>query len=120
MDKIFIGTDLVDIKRISSIISNKGEIFVNRIYTKSEQLYCNSGSNPNIHYAGRFAAKEAVKKALLSSGILDPIPLLSIEILRKDSGEPYVKTKLKDGWKCKVSISHTDTHALAFSIYNFG
>ena len=119
MDKIFIGTDIVDINRISSIIKKKGNNFLNRIFTESERSYCDSNINPNIHYAGRFAAKEAVKKALLSSGILDPRPLISIEIARKRNGEPIVNTKLKQGWNCKVSISHTSDFAIAFSIYCF-
>tara|TARA_B100001250_G_scaffold398550_1_gene406912 strand:+ start:564 stop:926 length:363 start_codon:yes stop_codon:yes gene_type:complete len=119
MDKFFIGTDIVDINRISLIIKKSGNNFLNRIFTESERLYCDSNINPNIHYAGRFAAKEAVKKALLSSGSVDSISLISIEINRKRNGEPIVNTKLKKGWNCKVSISHTPNFAIAFSIYCF-
>ena len=68
MGEIFIGTDIVEVNRVHSSIKNYGKSFLNRIFTKSEQVYCNSCSNPSIHFAGRFAAKEAVKKALMTSG----------------------------------------------------
>tara|TARA_Y100001970_G_C13897624_1_gene681930 strand:- start:384 stop:746 length:363 start_codon:yes stop_codon:yes gene_type:complete len=120
MDKVFIGTDIVEIRRIDAILNKNSIRFLNRIYTKNEQSYCNSNANPSMHFAGRFAAKEAVKKALLSSGFLESIPLISIEISREINGEPIVNTKLRDGWRCKVSISHTKDYAVAFSIYHLG
>ena len=64
MADIFIGTDLVEVVRIRSAIKKTGDRFLNRIYTKTEQDYCKSKANPEIHYAGRFAAKEALSKAL--------------------------------------------------------
>ena len=113
----FIGIDLVEIKRINSIIDKSGDTFLDRIFTRTEQDYCNSNSNPNMHYAGRFAAKEAAKKALMSSGIKESISLKSIEIDRKKNGEPIINTIFKYGWILKVSISHTDDYATAFVIY---
>ena len=113
----FIGIDLVEIKRINSIIEKNGDNFLNRVYTKTEQKYCNSNANPSIHYAGRFAAKEAVKKAIMSSGIKKIIPLKLIEIDRKKNGEPFISRVFNDGWLLKVSISHTDDYATAFAIY---
>ena len=113
----FIGIDLVEIKRINSIIDKSGDTFLDRIYTETEQEYCNSNSDPSIHYAGRFAAKEAAKKALMSSGIKESISLKSIEIDRKKNGEPIINTIFKYGWILKVSISHTDDYATAFVIY---
>ena len=113
----FIGIDLVKVKRINSIIERNGNTFLNRIFTITEQDYCNSNSNPSIHYAGRFAAKEAAKKALMSSGIKESISLKSIEIERKKNGEPIINTIFKYGWILKVSISHTDDYATAFVIY---
>ena len=80
MVDIFIGTDLVEVTRIRSAIQKTGDRFLNRIYTKTEQDYCQSKANPEIHYAGRFAAKEAVMKALKSSGINAPISFDSIDI----------------------------------------
>ena len=51
-----------------------------------EQNYCDSKSSPSIHYAGRFAAKESIIKAVKSSGYKNPIPFKDIEILPSDSG----------------------------------
>ena len=61
---IFLGNDLVEVSRILSSIDKIGQKFIDRIYTKHEQEYCNSKSKPEIHYAGRFAAKEAIIKAV--------------------------------------------------------
>ena len=77
---LFIGTDLVEVSRIQSAIKESSERFLNRIYTPGEQKYCQSKASPEIHYAGRFAAKEAVMKALKSSGLYDPIAFSAIEI----------------------------------------
>tara|TARA_Y100001954_G_scaffold234932_1_gene291494 strand:- start:550 stop:804 length:255 start_codon:yes stop_codon:yes gene_type:complete len=79
---IFLGNDLVEVSRILSSINKVGQKFIDRIYTMHEQDYCNSKSKPEIHYAGRFAAKEAVMKALKSSGFKQPTPFNSIEIRR--------------------------------------
>ena len=65
MSEIFIGTDIIEVIRINDSIKNYGKRFLNRIFTESEQRYCNSCSQPSIHFAGRFAAKEAVKKAFI-------------------------------------------------------
>ena len=113
---IFIGTDIVEVLRIDSSISTSGKRFLDRIYTVLEQKYCDSKSNPAIHYAGRFAAKEAVMKALKSSGYNKPIPFTSIDVRSKDNGEPIIVLDFDHSGKCKVSISHTDTHAIASAI----
>lgn len=117
MTDFFIGTDLVDVARIRSAINETGDRFLNRIYTKTEQDYCQSKANPEIHFSGRFAAKEAVMKALKSSGMNDPIPFSSIEIRSADNGEPVVILEIKHQGHCRVSISHTESHAIAFAIY---
>ena len=114
---IFIGTDIVEVSRIDSSINTSGKRFLNRIYTDTEQKYCDSKSNPSIHYAGRFAAKEAVMKALKSSGHYKPIPFTSIDVHSKNNGEPVVILSSDYKGKCRVSISHTDTFAIASAIF---
>ncbi len=114
---IFIGTDIVEVSRIDSSINTSGKRFLNRIYTDIEQKYCDSKSNPSIHYAGRFAAKEAVMKALKSSGHYEPIPFTSIDVHSKNNGEPVVILSSGYKGKCRVSISHTDTFAIASAIF---
>ena len=117
MDDIFIGTDIIEVNRIKSSIINYGKNFLNRVFTESEQVYCNSCSNPPMHFAGRFAAKEAVKKALLASNQFSPILLIDIEIGRKKDGQPYVNYGLIKAERCKISISHTKNYATAFALY---
>ena len=64
---IYIGTDIVKISRIGDKISENGKRFLSHIFTDKEQSFCNGKISPLNHYGGKFAAKEAVKKALLSS-----------------------------------------------------
>ncbi len=79
---IFVGTDIVEVSRIRKMIDSKGDRFLSHIYDKIEVEYCSARVNPALHYAGRFSAKEAVKKALLSSGLFDYILLKDIVISR--------------------------------------
>ena len=115
---IYIGIDIVKISRINQIILDKGQRFLSRVFTENEQSICNAKASPHIHYGGKFAAKEAVKKALLSSNSKANIPLHSIEIQNRVDGSP--KVVIKDGTYCsgnlQVSISHTDEYATAAAI----
>ena len=118
MPDYFIGTDIISVVRIEKIIQKHSQRFKERTYTPIEIKYCNSKAVPPIHYAGRFAAKEAIKKALLSSGIISNIDFAAIEILSSESGAPKVQLNhpLLDKISCKVSISHTDDTAIAFAL----
>ena len=118
MTDYFIGTDIVSVKRIKKIIQQHSQRFKERTYTPIEIKYCDSKAAPPIHFAGRFAAKEAIKKALLSSGIVSNIDFAAIEIISSESGSPEVKLNHPqlDQIICKVSISHTDETAIAFAL----
>jgi holo-[acyl-carrier protein] synthase len=59
-----VGVDLIEIERIRSALDRHGSGFRERCFTEAERAYCDSKPNPPQHYAGRFAAKEAVGKAL--------------------------------------------------------
>ena len=63
-----VGVDLIEIARIRSALERHGDDFKERCFTEAERAYCDSKPNPPQHYAGRFAAKEAVGKAL-GSGV---------------------------------------------------
>ena len=63
-----IGVDLIEIERIRRALDRHGEGFKARCFTDAERAYCDGKPNPPQHYAGRFAAKEAVGKAL-GSGV---------------------------------------------------
>ena len=114
---IFIGTDIIEISRINKIIRDKGHHFLAHIFTNNEQSICNAKSSPSIHYSGKFAAKEAVKKALLSSNLKKNISLKTIEIQNELNGAPNVVIKEnKDLFNIQVSISHTKDYAIAMAI----
>ena len=110
---ISIGTDIVKVSRIKILIDQKEEKFLNKIFTEEEISYCNSYSNPEIHFSGKYAAKEAVKKALLSNDLIEQISLKDIKILNKDNKAPYVLIDYMD-LNCNVSISHEEEYAIAF------
>jgi len=120
VNNLSVGTDLVSVDRIQSILgSDHSRQFKQRIFTTAEQQYCESKSNPAIHYAGRFAAKEAIRKAWMSRGDAPPVPSFHrIEILSDETGAPRVSS-LPESSRSRqvvVSISHTDDHAIATAI----
>ena len=91
--KIFgIGTDIVNIKRMEKSLRNKNNAFKNKIFSKNEIIYCDKKNNPYSFYAKRFAAKEALSKAL-GTGIRKGINFKDIEILNDNFGKPSIKLK---------------------------
>ena len=112
-----VGTDIVEVSRISQLANEHGERFYRRVYTEAEVEWCQGRAVPEMHLAGRFAAKEAVKKALLASGEKN-IPLSGIEIIRHEGCPPevYLNIELIRPYHCQVSISHTDSLATAVAI----
>ncbi len=117
MNEFFIGCDIEDISRFRNKIDGKSNKFLNKIFTKEEQAYCNSKSDPAIHYAGKFCAKEAVVKAIKSSDKNSSVTINQIEIRSSKSGEPVVNFKIKIIGICKVSISHTIGHAISMALF---
>ena len=115
---IFVGTDIVSIHRINKLIQEKGDHFLDHIFSIIKQDICNNKSSPSTHYSGKYAAKEAIKKAILSSQLVPAITLRSIEIQNAKDGMPLVKIQNSgvDINNLKVSISHTDTYATATAI----
>ena len=113
---IYIGTDIVQIARIYQIIEDKGQRFLTHVFTKNEQLICNATVKPHIHYGGKYAAKEAVKKVLLSLNDGENIALNTIEIKNKKNGAPIVSLSSKNSSNLQVSISHTGDYATATAI----
>jgi holo-[acyl-carrier protein] synthase len=113
------GVDMIEIDRLRETIERRGEQFITRIFTSAEQAEC--GSNFQS-LAARFAAKEAVSKAL-GTGIGD-VGWQDIEILRAESGAPRLTLhgyahKLAaemglNNWS--VSLSHTRKHAVAMVV----
>ena len=91
--KIFgIGTDIVNIKRMEKSLKRYGSKFKNRIFSKNEISYCEKKNNPTAFYAKRFAAKEALSKAL-GVGIRKGLNLKNIEISNDIYGKPSIQLK---------------------------
>jgi phosphopantetheine--protein transferase-like protein len=113
-----IGIDSVDIERFAAVLARRSAV-ASRVFTEGERAYAGRLANPTPALAGRFAAKEAVMKAL---GVgLGSIDWSDVEIIRSDSGEPVLlvggrAAALASGkgigsWL--VSITHTATVASA-------
>ena len=116
MGEISIGVDIVSIDKIKTILTSKiGKRFKHRIFTDSEIKFCTKKTNSYQHFAGRFAAKEAVKKAILTKG-LDNTKFKHIEILSKEGGAPAISLpqKYQSNYSFECSITHTGDNALAF------
>jgi holo-[acyl-carrier protein] synthase len=82
-----IGIDVIQNDRIRDSIERFGDRFLNRIYTEGEIEYCKKSALPAIHYAARFAAKEAAFKAL-GTGWAAGVRWKDVEIVRLPSGKP--------------------------------
>ncbi len=118
-----IGIDVVEVDRISSSMAEFGDRFANRVFSKKEREYCEKQKRPAMHYAARFAAKEAVAKAL-GTGIGKELAWLDVEVVRRASGEPEVLLT-GDGKKfaeankitqIKISLTHAEHYAAANAV----
>ena len=115
------GTDIIEIYRIQESIESTDGKFCDRVYTKKEIQYCESKKNQKYqHYAARFAAKEAIFKAIsIKLKNKYEIGWKDIEILNDASGRPYVNI-LNDCSKLikniDISLSHCKEYAVATAI----
>jgi holo-[acyl-carrier protein] synthase len=82
-----IGIDVVQNERIRNSVERFGDRFIHRIYTEAETMYCKNSANPFIHYAARWAAKEAAFKAL-GTGWAAGVKWKDVEVVRLPSGKP--------------------------------
>jgi holo-[acyl-carrier protein] synthase len=123
MNVIGIGTDIVECLRIAQMIERHGELFINRVYTPHEIDYCAQRKAATQHYAGRWAAKESVLKAL-GTGWARGIRWIDIEVHNDQAGKPSIRLgggardvceQLGIG-EMKISISHCRSHATAVAM----
>ncbi len=123
MTVIGIGTDIVEVLRIAQMIERHGELFLHRVFTPREIEYCSARKAATQHYAGRWAAKEAILKAL-GTGWSRGIQWLDMEIRNDGAGKPSVALGGGAREVCEqlgigemmVSISHCRTHASAVAV----
>ncbi len=123
MKPLGLGVDIVEIARLTLAIERQGQAFLDRCFLPTEQEYCNSHREPARSYAARFAAKEAVAKAL-GTGFGAHLGWCDVEVRRKESGEPFIilhgtgaKTANRLGiTTLLVSLSHSERYAVATAI----
>ena len=109
-----IGIDIVEVGRIAKLVRDRR--FLNRVFSRREIKYCSSRKNSAQHFAVRFAAKEAVFKALGKGGVLHK----NISVRNAPSGKPEVELagELKREERfIAISLSHTKEQAAAVAIY---
>lgn len=116
-----IGNDIIEIDRVRQSIERHGQHFLNRLFNQEEQDYCYRFKDPVPHFAGRFAAKEAVAKAL-GTGFGSELSWHDLTIVGDDHGKPEVlfSPAAKDRFsnpQVLVSISHSASHATAVALW---
>lgn len=116
-----IGHDIVETERIKKSIDRLGDRFKNKIFTEVEKEYCEKfKGKAHLHYAARFAAKEAFSKAI-GTGLRDGFKFTEVGVKNLPSGKPELiltgKTAEKYGiLTSNLTISHTDSNAVAIVI----
>ncbi len=115
-----IGVDVVDVQRMKQMLAEKGDAFVSKVFTETEIAYCRKKKNPHEHFAARFAAKEAVSKAM-QTGWSGEFRWKDLEVANEPSGAPKVilyrevAETLKSS-RVLLSLSHTENTVVAFAV----
>jgi holo-[acyl-carrier protein] synthase len=123
MEIVGIGTDIVECLRIGRMIEQHGELFLLRVYTPREVRYCQGHKHSTEHFAGRWAAKEAILKCL-GTGWRRGLSWTDVEVRSENNGKPSVhlggaakdqaqQLHLSD---ILLTISHCRAYATAFAI----
>jgi holo-[acyl-carrier protein] synthase len=116
---IGLGLDATEIDRIAAAIARYGDRFVRRVFTEGEAAYCSARRVPAIHFAGRFAAKEAAMKAL-GTGHSQQVLWCDVEVVRR-YGPPQLqfhrgalrRFEAIGAQTALLTITHTDSLAFA-------
>ncbi|MDR0336543.1 MAG: holo-ACP synthase [Planctomycetaceae bacterium] len=123
MTIIGIGTDIIECERIDRMVRRHGSHFVDRVFTPQEVQYCTDRKSSDQHFAGRWAAKESVLKAL-GTGWISGIAWTDVEVVNESSGAPRVHlhggaakiAEDKQIAEIQITISHCKSHAVAFAV----
>lgn len=117
-----VGTDIIEIERMRRVLKRQGKRFMEKLFTADEQAYCLRHADSAPQFAARFAAKEAVVKAL-GVGFGPDVQWLDIEIRHDQQGKPVVVFSKKIDEKFShpsiyLSISHCRAYATAFAVWS--
>jgi holo-[acyl-carrier protein] synthase len=115
-----IGVDILEINRMQKSVARFGDRILNRIFTDREIVYCRQKFNMYQHLAARFAAKEALSKAI-STGLRGEFSWKDIEVVNDELGKPDFKLhgplrEKLSGHAVMLSLSHSETHVVAMVI----
>jgi holo-[acyl-carrier protein] synthase len=118
------GVDIIEVDRVQEAIENQEEKFLEKVYTKNEIEYCsNSGKMTYQHYAARFAAKEAIFKAISEFIPKNEDDILNkIEITNEQDGKPYAnidRLNIDNIESMDLSLSHIKNYAIASFVILF-
>ena len=117
------GIDIVEISKFTEHLKSEG--FVRKVFTPTEIEVCEAAVDPVQCYAGKFAAKEAFMKAI-GKGIRQEVWFTQIEVLKKETGEPYIRVigkteqafKASNMRKINISVSGPNNLVVAMVILN--
>jgi len=120
-----VGIDLVKIDRMKEVVEKWGQRFLERVFTAGEISYCYEKKNPYLSLSVRFAAKEALIKAI---GSAVPVALTDIEVVNVDTGKPFLKIngrlevfiKEKSIRRAHLSLSHEHEYGVACVVLEQG
>ena len=115
-----LGCDVIEVARVRGVLERQGERFIARVFTDEERAYCGTKPHPELHYAARFAAKEAISKCF-TTGIGAELGWKCMSIYHGPRNEPLVRLDKQGrallrkvgGTDIRVSLSHTETVAMA-------
>ncbi len=116
-----IGIDIIRVERMKEVVGRWGEKFLHRVFTDGEIAYCYEKKNPFLSLSVRFAAKEALIKAI---GSMASIPFTDIEVVSRGNGKPVIHPKgrleefFRDNYLCNahLSLSHESDYGIAFVV----
>lgn len=116
-----IGSDIIEIDRVAKAIRRTGNRFLEKIYSEKEQAYCRSYKDPYPRFAGTFAAKEAVSKALGTGFRPGILSWLDVEISHDPYGKPIATLspeaqQVFGAPRILLTISHCKAYASATAI----
>jgi holo-[acyl-carrier protein] synthase len=117
------GVDIVNVERLERVARRHGERFLDRVFTAEERSYCESKRYKFEHYAARFAAKEAMMKAM-EIRRQNRFRFREIEVRRRPTGKPEIalspesckRFQLPQGIQIELSMAHERAYAVSFVV----